>query len=115
MNRAKLREKVRAEFGPNLERVTPAGAREFLERLYRELHLEALKGGIMELDDTAGSYEQIMAEFFSRTLDMPPEDAAVALWLWAFENYFASIGEEYNERFLSIFGRMDLSSDNDNT
>jgi len=111
MTRAELRERVRAEFGPHLERITPAGAREFLDRLYQELHRAAHPGGLIEISEAAGSYEQIMTEFFTATLDMAPEEAAVMLWLWAFEQHFAALEEEYTERFLSLFEKPESPSE----
>jgi hypothetical protein len=112
LDRAKLRELVCAEFGSNLERLTPAGAQDFLDRLYRDLHIAAHPpGSTIEIDETAGSYEQIMAEFFTSTLEMEAEDAAVMLWLYAFQQHFALMQEEYTERFLHMFGKPDSDSE----
>jgi hypothetical protein len=117
MRRSQLRERVRTEFGANLERLTPAGAREFLEDLYRELHRESDPGGRVELNETAGSYEQVMGEFFAGTLDMPVEQAMVLLWLWAFEHHYLHLQEEYAERFLSLFEKnvIELEDGSDDT
>jgi hypothetical protein len=109
ITRAKLREIIRGEFGAHLERVTPAGAREFLERLYREFHAAAHPNGTIEIRESAHSYEEIMAEFFSSTLDIPAEDAAVMLWLWAFEQHFTAMEAEYTERFMALFERLEIT------
>jgi hypothetical protein len=117
MNRLQLRERVRAEFGPNLERITPAGAREFLENLYREFHQETFPLGRVEINESAGSYEQVMCEFFSSALEMPTEQAVIILWLWAFEQHFTTLQEEYAERFLNLFGKnvIELEDGSDDT
>ena len=112
MNRIKLRDRIRAEFGPHLERVTPAGAREFLEKLYREMYSAAQADGPIEVSGSARSYEQIMSEFFSSMLDVPAEDAAVMLWLWAFEQHFTAMEQEYSERFKTIFGKFEIPFEN---
>jgi len=112
ITRAKLRELVFAEFGPNLTRISPAGAREFLDRLYRELHLAAHPPGTpIEIKESARSYEEIMAEFFAETLETDAEKAAVLLWLYAFEQHFAAMQEEYTERFLAIFEKKSSDSE----
>lgn len=104
INRAKLRDLILAEFGPDLRRISPAGARDFLDRLYRELHAALHPAGQpIEIDEPARSYEQVMAEFFASTLEMNAEEAAVMLWLYAFEQHFAAMQEEYTERFLALF------------
>jgi hypothetical protein len=115
MKRSQLRERVCTEFGANLERLTPAGAREFLESLYRELHREASPGARLEIDESAASYEQVMGEFFASTLNMPVEQAMVLLWLWAFEHHYIHLQEEYAERFLSLFEKnvIELEDGND--
>lgn len=105
INRKKLRDRVRAEFGPDLERVSPAGVRDFLDRLYRDIHRAKHPDGAIEIDETARSYDQVMAEFFSRALDASAEDAAVMLWLWAFEQHFTAMQEEYAQRFVALFER----------
>lgn len=118
INRAKLRELINLEFGPGLKRISPAGARDFLNRLYREHHVAAHPDSQrIEINESAGSYEQIMAEFFTNTLDLPAEDAAVMLWLYAFEQHYTSLQEEYSERFVALFDQienLDATSENDN-
>ena len=113
-SRAQLLELVRKEFGPHLERISPAGAREFLDRLYREFHIACHPTGIIEIEEAARSYEEIMGEFFTQTLTMGAEDAAVMLWLHSFEQHFATIEEAYSERFIALFEESEnLSEDED--
>ena len=46
-------------------------------------------------------------EFFSRALDYPPEQSLIMLWLLAFEQHFAMLGEDYAHRFVTLFGEGD--------
>ncbi len=110
MTRAELRKRVQTEFGPKLRRLTPAGAREFLDRLYREFHTATHLGGPIEIKESAHSYEEIMADFFTSVLEVSAEDAAVMLWLWAFEQHYATLEEEYTERFLSLFEKPEIDN-----
>lgn len=109
MRLAELRELVRQEFGPRLERATPASVREFLDRLQVRLHAESGEGPpyVIEVDEQARSYEEIVADFFSRALDYEPEQAAIMLWLLAFEQHFAMLEDDYSQRHLTIFGETE--------
>jgi hypothetical protein len=103
---AQLRELVRQEFGERLERATPASVRDFLDRLQVRLHEESGEGPpyLVEGEDTARSYEEIVSEFFSRVLDYDQEKAVVLLWLLAFEQHFSMMEEDYLQRSLMLFG-----------
>jgi hypothetical protein len=103
---AELRELARRELGPDFERATPASVRDFLDRLRVRLHEESGEGPpyVIEGEERARSYEEIVAGFFSRILDRDPEQAAVALWMLAFEQHFAMLEEDYTERYLTLFG-----------
>lgn len=110
MTIGEFRELVRAEFGPDLERATPASVRDFLDRMQVRLHQESGEGApyAIEAEERAQGYEEIVAEFFSRALDYPPEQAAIMLWLLAFEQHFAMLEEDYARRFVTIFGEGDF-------
>ncbi len=103
---AQLRDLVREEFGPRLERATPASVREFLDRLQVRLHDESGEGSpyVIDGEGRALSYEEIVSEFFSRVLDFDPQKAVVLLWLLAFEQHFSMVEEDYLQRSLSLFG-----------
>jgi len=102
---SEFRELVRKEFGPRLERATPASVREFLDRMQTRLHEESGEGSpyVLDEDGQARSYEEIVSEFFSRALDYPADQAVVILWLFAFEQHFAMLEEDYARRFVTIF------------
>jgi hypothetical protein len=87
-----FRELVFSEFGTRLERATPAGARDFLDRVQQLLHEEAGGRRPYVVEESASSYEQIFSDFFARSLKMPPERALLLLWLLAFEQHFAELG-----------------------
>jgi hypothetical protein len=103
---AELRDLARREFGEHLERATPASVRDFLDRLRVRLHEESGEGPLYVVDTAEGarSYEEIVADFFSRVLDQDPERATVMLWLLAFEQHFAMLEEDYTDRYLTLFG-----------
>ena len=101
-----FRDLVRKEFGPRLERATPASVREFLDQLQLRMHKESGEGSPYTLDgeEQARSYEEIVTHFFSRVLDYPADRAVIMLWLLAFEQHFAMLEEDYSRRSLSLFG-----------
>jgi hypothetical protein len=101
-----LRDLVRQEFGDRLERATPATVRDFLDRLQTRIHEESGEGPpyVIEGEERARSYEEIVADFFSRVLDYAPEKAVVLLWLLSFEQHFSMIEEDYVQRSLTLFG-----------
>jgi hypothetical protein len=103
---AQLRDLVREEFGERLERATPASVRDFLDRLQLRLHQESGEEPpyLIEGEDKARSYEEIVSEFFSRVLDYDPQKALVLLWLLAFEQHFNMVEEDYLQRSLTLFG-----------
>ncbi len=105
-----LRDLVREEFGARLERATPASVRDFLDRLQVRLHRESGEAPpyVLEGEDHARSYEEIVTEFFSRVLDYPPEQAAVMLWLLSFEQHFAIMEDDYAQRSRSLFGEGEV-------
>jgi hypothetical protein len=103
---AELRDLIRREFGEHLERATPATVRDFLDRLQLQMHEESGEGPpyVIEGEERARSYEEIVSEFFSRVLDYTPEKAVVLLWLLAFEQHFSMVEEDYVDRSLTLFG-----------
>ncbi len=107
MTLPEFRELVHAEFGPRLERATPANVRDFLDRMQVRLHQDSGETAPYVLEEEAPrapSYEEIVADFFARALDYPPDQALIMLWLLAFEQHFAMLGEDYSHRFVTIFG-----------
>jgi len=86
-----LKERVIAEFGDGLERATPELVERFVALVHAELSEQMRCGEFIVVDESSNSYLDVLRQFFRRTLDMPPEDAAVLLWLTAFEWLFSTI------------------------
>ena len=106
MTLAEFRELVREEFGDRLERATPANVRDFLDRMQLRLHQDSGEPQtyVLDTEERAFSYEEIVSDFFSRALDYPPEQSLIMLWLLAFEQHFAMLEEDYARRYVMIFG-----------
>lgn len=104
-----FRNLVRVEFGDGLKHATPANVREFLDRLDASVLPEKVNHRIV-IDEPSTSYEEVIKDFFSKILEMPPEQAMVALWLVSLDLAFASIEFQYSERFSSLFQDMDQTS-----
>lgn len=104
MTREEFRAAIYATFGPRLEHVTPESMREFICKCYAQLAApEHAEQGPTEVHTNgASSYEEIVIDFFRRMLECPADQAAMLLWLFAGEIYFADLGERYSERFKDL-------------
>jgi hypothetical protein len=101
-----FKRRVHAAFGPNMENATPSNVREFLDKL-QAIRPSEKSNGRFVIDETAPSYESILRDFFARTLDLPHEEAVIALWTFALELAFADLNEVLEARFGSIFRGID--------
>jgi len=97
-----FRKLVKSEFGEGLSHATPANVREFIDRLEPDIQLEKVTNRIV-LDEPCNSYEEVIKDFFSKILELPPEEAMVALWTLALDLAFATIESQYTEKFASLF------------
>jgi hypothetical protein len=97
-----FRKLVKAEFGDGLKHATPANVREFIDGLDTHAVLEKLPSRIV-INEPCSSYEEVIKDFFAQVLELPPEEAIVALWTLALDLAFATIESQYNERFASLF------------
>ncbi len=109
MRLSELKRLAEQEFGPNLEYATPANVREFLERLQQEaLQQSRASQSRYEMPvEHARSFEEIIRDFFARTLEMPEEEAAPLLWLVALELAYAAIELHYSEQLDPLFRSLD--------
>jgi hypothetical protein len=89
-----------------LENATPANVREFLDRAHAELSPVDRHHRIV-IDEPATSYEEILRDFFSRVLEMPRDEAIIALWMLALEISFAGVQEQWADRFERLFQGME--------
>ncbi|MCS6919213.1 MAG: hypothetical protein NZM28_05545 [Fimbriimonadales bacterium] len=100
-----FKQRIEAEFGPNLKNATPANVREFLDRLQQEAwedqrrHSERYEMPI----ENARTYEEVMKEFFVDVLDLPAEKAVMLLWTLALDLTFAAIEHQYSEVLDPLF------------
>lgn len=97
---------MKQEFGDNLKHATPANVREFLEGIENEV-ISAKVSHRIVIDEPCTSYEQVIKDFFSQMLELPPEEAMVGLWTLALDLAFASIESQYADRFAALFKDMD--------
>ncbi len=93
---------VRHEFGTGLKHATPANVREFVDNLDNDVLVNKVANRIV-LEEPCNSYEEVIRDFFAKTLELPPEEAMVALWTLALDLAFSSIELQYTERFASLF------------
>src|SRR5262245_49501849 len=104
MTLTEFRSRVRHQFGPNLEHMTPANVREFLDALQRP---EGGAGGRIHLDEAKTSYEAILRDFFRRTLESSPEEATISLWTLALELAYADLRDVVADQMGSLFAGIE--------
>jgi len=101
-----FRRLVTAEFGPGLRNATPANVREFLDRMETEV-LDDRVSHRFVLDEPCASYEEVIRDFFSQILELPSEEAIVALWTLSLYLAFSAIESQYAEKFATLFHDAD--------
>ena len=97
-----FRKLVNTEFGDGLKHATPANVREFLDRIETDVLPEKVSNRIV-INEPCNSYEEVIKDFFAQILELPPEEAVVALWTLALDLAFGAIESQYAERFASLF------------
>jgi hypothetical protein len=102
MRLREFRRMVQKAFGPNMENATPSNVREFLDRLQAKWPSQ-MSDGRIEIEESAVSYEGILRDFFARTLELPHEEAIIALWTFALELAFADLNDVLEDRFGALF------------
>lgn len=101
-----FRKLVKAEFGNGLKHATPANVREFLDRVESDVLPERVSNRIV-IDEPCNTYEEVIKDFFAQILELPPDEAVVALWTLALDLAFAAIESQYADRFASLFEDTD--------
>ena len=104
MTLSEFRSRARRQFGPNLEHMTPANVREFLDTLQRE---PASAAGRIHLDEAETSYEAILRDFFRHTLDSRPDEAMIALWTLALELAYADLHDVVEDQIGGLFAGIE--------
>jgi len=101
-----FRQQVYAEFGSRLEHATPELMRQFISRMYAELHASASAVSDQPFiipEDSASSYEQVVTEFLANALTVNDDQAMILLWLFTAEIYFGGLGDRYTQDFAELF------------
>jgi hypothetical protein len=97
-----FRKIVRSEFGEGLAHATPANVREFLDRMESDVLPERFSNRIV-LNEPCNTYEEVIRDFFAQILEMPPDEAIVALWTLSLYLAFSAIESQYADRFAALF------------
>ena len=95
---------VRSNFGSELQNMTPANVREFLDDFQRE---RRRNGDRFHLNETQTSYEAILRDFFRTVLDLPPDEAVIPLWTLALDLAYADLREVIADEVAGLFGPAD--------
>ena len=101
-----FRKLVKEEFGQGLQHATPANVRDFVERIDNE-SLPSREGGRFVINEPCKTYEEVLKDFFAQILELPPEEAMVALYALALDLAFAGIESFYSEKFERLFHDID--------
>lgn len=101
-----FRKLVVSEFGDGLKHATPANVREFLDRVENDVLPEKVSNRIV-IDEPCSSYEEVIKDFFAQILQLPSDEAVVALWTLALDLAFASIESQYADRFAALFREIE--------
>ncbi len=106
MQLSEFRDRVITQFGPRLERATPATVEEFLESVSAEMsQRDEEESGAVNVDETAHSWEQVIHEFLGLVLEQPTESRFIQLWLLGLMLHFQSLNEAYADQFADLFRR----------
>lgn len=96
MNLEEFRRAVYGEFGTSMERASYESVRLFLDRMQAILHPPTRLGEHIVLgEEPPSDFDSIVLEFFANSLRLPPEQAVIALWLFALDIWFSSMEEFY--------------------
>ncbi|MBM3460024.1 MAG: hypothetical protein FJX77_16000, partial [Armatimonadetes bacterium] len=100
MTLQQFRQLVRQEFGEGLRHMTPSNVREFIDQVENRVEPPVRNArGRFVLNEDGRSYEGIVHDFLYRTLELPPEQAVIRLWLFTLELANATVNELEAEKF----------------
>ena len=102
MKLEEFRKLVKEQFGVRLQHATPANVREFLDKIDEDVLPNNFAERIV-IDEPCNSYEEVIRDFFSHVLEMPTEEAIVALWTLSLYLAFSAIESQYADRFAPLF------------
>lgn len=86
-----FRQRVLETFGPGLERTSYAAVFGFCARIQEEAFPSRREGKafVLPAEPPCEGWDQAQREWFEAVLRMPPDQAAIGLWLHAFETWYA--------------------------
>lgn len=99
-----FRQLVHSEFGSDLSRMTPANVREFLDRVQGTVAPPDANGRY-HLNEPERTYEGILRDFLRQSLEVPPEQAVIRLWLHCLELSVAGVAEVERDRLHRLFAQ----------
>jgi len=103
-----FRRLVQLEFGGDLGHMTPANAREFLDRVQTHAAVGEGPARRFHLNEPEGTYEAIVRDFLRQSLTMPPDEAVIRLWLYCLELASSHLSEVESEKFHRLFAGISL-------
>ena len=109
MTLQEFRKLVRRQFGGDLRHMTPDNVREFIERVQPRVESELPAGGTpgrVYLNEPVSTYEGILRDFLAQSLEMPPEQAVIRLWIYSLEMTIASVSDLEEEKFRKLFAAL---------
>jgi hypothetical protein len=98
-----FRKLVRKRFGGDLRRLTPENVREFLDQVQPQLNGGSGLDRRILLNEPERSYEGIVRDFLAQSLEMPSDQAVIALWLHCLELWVAGVTDIEAERLQALF------------
>jgi hypothetical protein len=101
-----FRRLVRTEFGGDLRHMTPANARDFLNRVQTQIEGVHSPDGRIYLNEPEWTYEGIVRDFLRQALELPSDQAVIRLWLYCLELATSGISEVEAEKFERLFAQL---------
>ncbi len=80
--------------------------REFLDHVESDVFTGKVRHRFI-IDEPCSSYEEVIKDFFAQILQLPPEEAIVALWTLALYFAFSTIESHYSDKFAGLFQEID--------
>ena len=111
MTFAEFRRLVTTHFGSDLAGLTPEAALAFVARTREQCFPSSREAGrfLVEEQPMLDSYDHAVRLYLGGALALPPDQAAMSLWLHGLEQWAAEAQASCDERFADLF--RDLGDD----
>jgi hypothetical protein len=92
-------------FGPGLERTNYGSVHSFCAEVREKLSPSPrdFDGALLLVDEPAAGFDDVMRSFFESSLRTGADEAAIQLWLYAFETWYSE-RESDEDRFRGLMG-----------